>query len=261
MISQTTEEELKSQVHPSDTSFWHDIRIKKKKDELRPSSSSSCISPSAFSGFRVSWASSVSPLEFLNYTLTYIATSSGEHIYKVTRVLLVRTRQDRVGDEEEAEEEEKEEGKGSPRLFDPSDVWLILFFLSLSPLSHSLFFSLSSLFFLSFRSLRHPASLYHPTSLSLSLSASPSLFGWHLEEETHARTIREGEEEARRIYYGAVAGLILRLATSIFPMCDTCARTQAVTLGLHVCFRATVLGYILTYESMDIIVDRCTTAV
>lgn len=31
MISQTTEEELKSQVHPSDTSFWHDIRIKKKK--------------------------------------------------------------------------------------------------------------------------------------------------------------------------------------------------------------------------------------
>ena len=66
----------------------------------------------------------MSPLEFLNYTLTYIATSSGEHIYKVTRVLLVRTRQDRVGDEEEAEEEEeeKEEGKGSPRLFDPSDV-------------------------------------------------------------------------------------------------------------------------------------------
>ena len=51
----------------------------------------------------------MSPLEFLNYTLTYIATSSGEHIYKVTRVLLVRTRQDRVGDEEEAEEEEEEE--------------------------------------------------------------------------------------------------------------------------------------------------------
>lgn len=62
----------------------------------------------------------MSPLEFLNYTLTYIATSSGEHIYKVTRVLLVRTRQDRVGDEGEGEEEE--EGKGSPRLFDPSDV-------------------------------------------------------------------------------------------------------------------------------------------
>lgn len=62
----------------------------------------------------------MSPLEFLNYTLTYIATSSGEHIYKVTRVLLVRTRQDRVGGEGEGEEEE--EGKGWPRLFDPSDV-------------------------------------------------------------------------------------------------------------------------------------------
>ena len=114
----------------------------------------------------------MSPLEFLNYTLTYIATSSGEHIYKVTRVLLVRTRQDRVGDEEEEEDEEEDEeeekGKEGRRVFSipPTCDSFYSFSLSLTPS----FFLFTLFFFLSFRSLRHPASLYHPTSLSLPLS-------------------------------------------------------------------------------------------
>lgn len=124
----------------------------------------------------------MSPLEFLNYTLTYIATSSGEHIYKVTRVLLVRTRQDRVGDEEEDEEEE--EGKEGRRVFSipPTCDSFYSFSLSLTPS----FFLFTLFFFLSFRSLRHPASLYHPTSLSPSLSSADTWKRRH----THARYAR-----------------------------------------------------------------------
>lgn len=120
----------------------------------------------------------MSPLEFLNYTLTYIATSSGEHIYKVTRVLLVRTRQDRVGDEEE-----EEEGKEGRRVFSipPTCDSFYSFSLSLTPS----FFLFTLFFFLSFRSLRHPASLYHPTSLSPSLSSADT---W--KRHTHARYAR-----------------------------------------------------------------------
>ena len=91
------------------------------------------------------------------------------------------------------------------------------------------------------------------------------------ERRARANTHDARDEEARGIYYGAVAGLILRPAATnskhAYSVCDVYIRRGLHARLFHACVRLTLCSCTQggTYggggdESMDITADRCTTA-